>query len=525
MGAYTREPYPPTNLPESNGIRSPLPGGARNGARGEPVPRERTRIRPPRRKIGRAIPGSSSCSVSRPAPPRLAAEPGRDSRRSGCNGGSRNRPPGGPRAAPGPHRRAQGEARREREEGGDARRGAEARSSCSSRSRRARASSSRPRARSSRAASPPSRPERAAAAAAAAQSRQRCSRARACSSGSGASGTSASCSRRDDVPAFLDSIERLDSLARRDGRLLAPVPRSPRRACRTTSRASRRSRRRSTGSTRSSRQEETRVASLKTERERLLAREQSTVGLAAARGLGADRQGRRASSACSRRSRASPRARSRSGPRAASGRGRACSTGRRAARSSRRSAATGIPKFDAWTVSNGVAVAVPLGTPVRAVYAGKTVYAQWLAEYGNLVILDHGDGMLTLYAWLQAVSVKPGVPVAGGRRDRAWRATARAATSPACISRSGTGRRRAIRWPGCGRADAESVARIRKMSSEPALDPGVTIATMKSNRSRAAVRRRFALRPGVPAGRGRARRARAATRRRGRSRSSPRSSR
>jgi septal ring factor EnvC (AmiA/AmiB activator) len=50
---------------------------------------------------------------------------------------------------------------------------------------------------------------------------------------------------------------------------------------------------------------------------------------------------------------------------------------------------------------------------VRAVYAGKAVYAQWLAEYGNLVILDHGDAVLTLYAWLRGVSVVPGtyVPV------------------------------------------------------------------------------------------------------------------
>ncbi|MGE5275900.1 MAG: murein hydrolase activator EnvC family protein [Acidobacteriota bacterium] len=71
------------------------------------------------------------------------------------------------------------------------------------------------------------------------------------------------------------------------------------------------------------------------------------------------------------------------------------------------------PKFDAWTFSNGIALSLPPGTPVRAVYAGKAVYAQWLAEYGNLVILDHGDGVLTLYAWLQAVSVTPGsyVPV------------------------------------------------------------------------------------------------------------------
>jgi murein hydrolase activator len=72
------------------------------------------------------------------------------------------------------------------------------------------------------------------------------------------------------------------------------------------------------------------------------------------------------------------------------------------------------PRFDAWTVSNGIAVALPAGTPVRAVYAGKAVYAQWLAEYGNLVILDHGDGVFTLYAWLQSVSVTPGTVVPAG---------------------------------------------------------------------------------------------------------------
>jgi len=72
------------------------------------------------------------------------------------------------------------------------------------------------------------------------------------------------------------------------------------------------------------------------------------------------------------------------------------------------------PKFDAWTVSNGVALSTTAGTPVRAVYAGKTVYAQWLSEYGNLVILDHGDGIFTLYAWLQSVSVTPGSVIAAG---------------------------------------------------------------------------------------------------------------
>jgi murein hydrolase activator len=72
------------------------------------------------------------------------------------------------------------------------------------------------------------------------------------------------------------------------------------------------------------------------------------------------------------------------------------------------------PKFDAWTVSNGVAIALTAGTPVHAVYGGRAVYAQWLAEYGNLVILDHGDGVFTLYAWLQSVAVSPGSFVPAG---------------------------------------------------------------------------------------------------------------
>ena len=57
---------------------------------------------------------------------------------------------------------------------------------------------------------------------------------------------------------------------------------------------------------------------------------------------------------------------------------------------------------------------MPAGTPVRAIYSGRAIYAQWLAEYGNLVILDHGDGVFTLYAWLQSVAVLPGAHVPAG---------------------------------------------------------------------------------------------------------------
>ncbi len=80
------------------------------------------------------------------------------------------------------------------------------------------------------------------------------------------------------------------------------------------------------------------------------------------------------------------------------------------------------PKFDAWTFSNGVTLGLPAGTPVRAVYSGRAIYAQWLAEYGNLVILDHGDGVFTLYAWLQSVAISPGVyvPAGGSVGNAGW---------------------------------------------------------------------------------------------------------
>ena len=73
------------------------------------------------------------------------------------------------------------------------------------------------------------------------------------------------------------------------------------------------------------------------------------------------------------------------------------------------------PKFDTWTISNGISLSLSAGAPIRAVYGGKAVYARWLAEYGNLVILDHGDGVFTLYAWLQGIAAVPGayVPVGG----------------------------------------------------------------------------------------------------------------
>ncbi|MGH8286709.1 MAG: murein hydrolase activator EnvC family protein [Steroidobacteraceae bacterium] len=46
---------------------------------------------------------------------------------------------------------------------------------------------------------------------------------------------------------------------------------------------------------------------------------------------------------------------------------------------------------------DGVLVATDRGTPVRSVYDGRVVYADWLPGLGLLAIVDHGEGYLSLY--------------------------------------------------------------------------------------------------------------------------------
>ncbi|MCD7445055.1 transglycosylase family protein [Streptomyces lincolnensis] len=64
----------------------------------------------------------------------------------------------------------------------------------------------------------------------------------------------------------------------------------------------------------------------------------------------------------------------------------------------------------------GVDFAVPTGTSVKAVGAGKVVTAGWAGSFGYQVVIRHGDGRYTQYAHLSAISVKSGQTVGGGQR-------------------------------------------------------------------------------------------------------------
>jgi septal ring factor EnvC (AmiA/AmiB activator) len=63
---------------------------------------------------------------------------------------------------------------------------------------------------------------------------------------------------------------------------------------------------------------------------------------------------------------------------------------------------------------NGVVLGAPRGREVRSVYHGRVVFADWLAGMGLLVIVDHGDGYMSLYGYNETILKNTGDWVAPG---------------------------------------------------------------------------------------------------------------
>ena len=72
------------------------------------------------------------------------------------------------------------------------------------------------------------------------------------------------------------------------------------------------------------------------------------------------------------------------------------------------------PRFGTETLRSGIDIGAPEGAPIRAVAAGSVAYRGWLKGYGNLVVLDHGDGYHTLYAHAAQTLVDEGDQVKAG---------------------------------------------------------------------------------------------------------------
>jgi murein DD-endopeptidase MepM/ murein hydrolase activator NlpD len=87
----------------------------------------------------------------------------------------------------------------------------------------------------------------------------------------------------------------------------------------------------------------------------------------------------------------------------------------------------------------GLDYAVPKGTPVSALNSGTVLLARPLFFEGNCVVLDHGQGLLTLYLHLSEIQVKEGEHVESGQEIGLSGGTGRATGAHLHI---------AVRWQG-----------------------------------------------------------------------------
>lgn len=62
----------------------------------------------------------------------------------------------------------------------------------------------------------------------------------------------------------------------------------------------------------------------------------------------------------------------------------------------------------------GLFIRARQGQEVRAVGSGLVAFADWLRGFGNLLIIDHGDGFLSLYSNNESLYKQPGDPVRAG---------------------------------------------------------------------------------------------------------------
>ena len=64
--------------------------------------------------------------------------------------------------------------------------------------------------------------------------------------------------------------------------------------------------------------------------------------------------------------------------------------------------------------SDGVIIAADEGTEIHSITDGKVIYADWMRGYGMIIIVDHGKGFISLYAFNQSLYKKVGDVVTSG---------------------------------------------------------------------------------------------------------------
>jgi septal ring factor EnvC (AmiA/AmiB activator) len=75
----------------------------------------------------------------------------------------------------------------------------------------------------------------------------------------------------------------------------------------------------------------------------------------------------------------------------------------------------GVPREGGGPAWKGWFIRAAAGTPVQAVADGRVVFADWLRGFGNLVIVDHGGGFMSLYGNNDALLQQVGVNIEAGQ--------------------------------------------------------------------------------------------------------------
>jgi septal ring factor EnvC (AmiA/AmiB activator) len=74
----------------------------------------------------------------------------------------------------------------------------------------------------------------------------------------------------------------------------------------------------------------------------------------------------------------------------------------------------GTPRQNGGTTWKGVFIRADGGAEVKAIAPGRIVFADWLRGFGNLAIVDHGDGYLSVYGNNESLYKAVGDPVKAG---------------------------------------------------------------------------------------------------------------
>ncbi len=74
----------------------------------------------------------------------------------------------------------------------------------------------------------------------------------------------------------------------------------------------------------------------------------------------------------------------------------------------------GSPREGSGLLWKGLFIAAPAGQEVKAIAAGRVVFADWLRGFGNLLIIDHGSGYMSLYGNNESLYKQVGAATLGG---------------------------------------------------------------------------------------------------------------